>query len=376
MRIGMTLQSFLHAGGIGIYTREIVKHLLELDKTNEYVFFYPSFGQSHRSLGQFKHFPNVTEVLSRSLVPHGHYWDHLVVPREAKKYGIDILFNPYQSVPLRGDFKKVLILHNSEWFVMPEVFWLTERLTGALRMKAVMRAADRIISVSNAVTQDCVWATGICASKFKTIYHGVGDEFKRITDETKLRSIKDKYHLPDKFILFVGGIYPQKNFGGLIQAFSFVAREAPHQLVVAGTARWKCKDDLELINEKGLENRVQLLGWVNPEDLPALYTLADCFVYPSFYEGFGLCLIEANACGCPVVAAFTGALPEVAQDAAVLIDPKNIVEMKEAILKVLSDAALRQDLVEKGLKRAKDFTWDRCASETLRIFHELEQENL
>jgi len=304
-------------------------------------------------------------------VPHAIYWDQFVVPRVAARHHVDVLFNPFLSVPLMGDFRKILIIHNSEWFTMPEVFWFLERFTGGLRMKAMMRAAHRIISVSNAVTEDCIRATGLPVSKFRTIYHGVEEEFRPITDEAKLKAIREKYRLPDKFILFVGGIYPQKNFRGLVRAFSLMAREVTHQLVVAGNIRWKYNDDLNLVKETGLEKRILFLGWVNQEDIPALYNLADCFVYPSFYEGFGLCLVEAMACGCPVVAASTGALPEVARGAAILADPKSEVAIKEAILDVLRDSELRRHLIQEGLERAKDFTWERCARETLKVLHEL-----
>jgi len=372
MRIGITLQSLRHFGGIGTYTQQIMKHLLTIDEKNDYILIYPSFGQAHKSLGQFANHSNVTEVLSNSLVPHAVYWDHLVVPQVARKHCVDLLFNPYLSVPLRGHFRKVLVMHNSEWFTMPEVFWFTERLTGSLRMKAFMAAADKIISVSNAVTEDCIRATGLPKSKFKTIYHGLGDGFKPIADKTVLRHAKEKYRLPDRFVLFVGGIYPQKNLSVLLRAFALLAHDIPHQLVIAGNTRWKHSGDLKLIKEKGLENKVQLLGWVTPEDLPALYNLAECFVYPSLYEGFGLCLVEAMACGCPTVAASTGALPEVAQDAALLVDPRNPVEMKDAILKLVSDSATSSQLVQKGLIRAREFTWERCAGQTLEAFSEVQ----
>jgi glycosyltransferase involved in cell wall biosynthesis len=371
MRIAITLQSLQHLGGIGVYTRQIVKYLLALDHQNEYILVYPSFGQSHKALGQFKNYSNVVEILSSSLVPHAVYWDHCIVPKVAKKYGVDVLFNPFLSVPLRGSFRKVLVMHNSEWFTMPEVFWLSERLIGSLSMKAFMRAADKVISVSDAVTRDCIQASGLPESKFKTIYHGVGEEFGVITDHEALQSIKEKYCLPDKFILFVGGIYPQKNFAVLVEAFSQLAHDIPHQLVVAGHMRWKYQRDLRLVQTKGMSHRLQLVGWVDPIDVPAFYNLADCFVYPSLYEGFGLCLVEAMACGCPVVAASTGALPEVAQGAALLVDPRSPVEMKNAVLKVIADANVRKQFVDRGLARSKEFTWQRCAIETLKIFHEL-----
>jgi glycosyltransferase involved in cell wall biosynthesis len=371
MRIGIMLQSLCHLGGIGIYTKEIVKNLINIDRNTQYILIYPSFGQAHKLFGQFSSYENVVEVYSKSLVPHAIYWDNFIVPQIAKEYHIDLIFNPFLSVPIPGDFKKIFVMHGHEWFTMPEVFWLSERVIGKIRMRAIMKTADKIISISNTMSALCAQKTGLPDSKFRTIYHGVDESFRPITDNTILDVVKQKYNLPEKFILFIGGLYPQKNFSALVKAFSLMVNDVPHQLVVAGKARWKYKNDLKLIEEKGLETRIQLLGWVNPEEIPALYNLADCFVYPSLYEGFGLCLVEAMATGCPVVAASTGALPEIAQDAALLVDPQNYPQMQEAILKVISDTGLRHDLIQKGRLRAKDFTWEKCAEETLKLFYEV-----
>jgi glycosyltransferase involved in cell wall biosynthesis len=371
MRIGIMLQSLCHLGGIGIYTKEIVKNLIHIDRNTQYILIYPSFGKAHKLFGQFSSYENVVEVYSKSLVPHAIYWDNFIVPQIAKEYHIDLIFNPFLSVPIPGDFKKIFVMHGHEWFTMPEVFWLSERVIGKMRMRAIMKTADKIISISNTMTALCAQKTGLPDSKFRTIYHGVDESFRPITDNTILDVVKQKYNLPEKFILFIGGLYPQKNFSALVKAFSLMVNDVPHQLVVAGKARWKYKNDLKLIEEKGLETRIQLLGWVNPEEIPALYNLADCFVYPSLYEGFGLCLVEAMATGCPVVAASTGALPEIAQDAALLVDPQNHPQMQEAILKVISDTGLRHDLIQKGRLRAKDFTWEKCAEETLKLFYEV-----
>jgi glycosyltransferase involved in cell wall biosynthesis len=141
--------------------------------------------------------------------------------------------------------------------------------------------------------------------------------------------------------------------------------------VVVGRPRWKYQGDLDLIRELGMGDRVDFLHFVPNDDLPLIYNLADCFAYPSFYEAFGLVQLEAMACGCPVIAASSGAIPEISGGAALLFDPRSPEELGEAILRVVGDPALRTDLVGKGLSRAKEFTWERCARQTLDVLGEL-----
>jgi glycosyltransferase involved in cell wall biosynthesis len=169
----------------------------------------------------------------------------------------------------------------------------------------------------------------------------------------------------------VGHLYPQKNFATFVKAFHRVAKEIPHDLVIVGRPRWKYEEDLNLIDHLGLQERMHFLYYVPHDDLPAIYNLARCFAFPSLYESFGLVQLEAMACGCPVVAAHSGAIPEIAGDAALLFDPHDPEDMAEALLKAISDQSIRQSLIAKGLARAKKFTWDRCAAETLQVFIEL-----
>jgi glycosyltransferase involved in cell wall biosynthesis len=364
------LQSLHHFGGIGTYTRHIVKHLLALDKENEYVFFYPSFKQGRKFFGLYKNYENCTEVLSSSLIPIMHYWDQISVPFLAKKYGIDVLFNPYESIPVRGNFRKIFVLHNSERFIMPEVFWYSERYTGRLRMQALMRAADCIISVSHKVAEDLMQMTGLPQSKFRVVHNAPGEEFQPIKDTATHALVREKYRLPHDFVLFVGRIYPQKNFSGLLEAFHLIAHKVPHQLVVAGGTHPKFKLDSDLIQKLNLKDRIQFVGWVGHEDLPALYNLATCLVIPSFHESCSVALLEALSCGCPVIASKTGGNPEVVGDAALLVDPANPVEISDTILKVLADADLRQRLAQAGLVRAQEFSWEKSAAKTLKVFSE------
>ena len=227
MRIGITLQSLHHLGGIGTYTQHIVKNLIKIDRKNEYILIYPSFGKARKSFGQFKSYPHVTEILSKSTVPHGLYWDHFVVPKLSRKYGIEILFNPFESITLSGEFKKVFVIHNSERFIMPEVFWFFERISGHLRMKAYLRSADRVISVSQKVADDIVQQAGISQDKIRVVHNAPSENFKPIANLSVLGEIRKKYALPEQFFLFVGGIYPKRTFTALFKPIKCLPEISP-----------------------------------------------------------------------------------------------------------------------------------------------------
>jgi glycosyltransferase involved in cell wall biosynthesis len=374
MRIGITLQSLDPTwGGIGIYTEEIVKHLLKLDRDNEYILIYPGFGAPRKLLGRYQRkYKNVTEVDTEfSKIPSGLYWDQIVVPKVARQYGVDVLFNPFLSVPVAGRFKKIMVIHNVEYHTVPKVYDWKMYTRWFFLEKVILPTADRVISVSHVMTQDFRRTVKYPIKNVRTIHHGVSEKFHVIQEEDKLCTAKEEYRLPDPFILFVGHLYPQKNFSTLVKALHLIATEIPHKLVVVGRPRWKYKQDLQLIGDLGLRDRVHFLHWVSNDDLPAIYNLAACLVYPSLYESFGLVQLEAMACGCPVIGARAGAIPEISGEAAVLFNPQNQRELGDAMLKVTCDPDFRRSLVERGLARAKEFTWDKCASETLQVLKEV-----
>jgi len=377
MRIGITLQSLDQTwGGIGVYTEEIVKHLLKLDKANEYILIYPGFGAPRKSFGQYRRYKNAKEVETHfSRLPSGWYWDQVIVPKIAEREGIDVLFNPFLSVPIRGQFKKVMIMHAVEYHTVPKVYDWKLYLKWSLLERVLLPEADRLISISNTMTQQLRRAVKYPIENVCTVYHGVSDRFRVIEDVVKLRDAREEYELPDDFILFVGHLYPEKNFGNLVRALHLVAKKIPHDLVVVGRPRWKYQKDLQLIESLGLQQRVHFLYYIPNSDLPAIYNLASCFVLPSLYEGFGLVLVEAMACGCAVIGSRSGAIPEISDGAAILFDPYNPAEIGEAILKTLEDGDFRQSLIQKGLARAKEFTWDRCATNTLQVLKEVVEDN-
>jgi glycosyltransferase involved in cell wall biosynthesis len=373
MRIAVTLQSLdVSWGGIGVYTEEIVRHLLRVDQKNEYVLIYPGFGAPRKLFGRYRRYGNAREVeTASSRIPSGWYWDQLVVPQVATEHQVDVLFNPFLSVPVRGRFKKVMVMHAVEYHTVPGVYDWKMSARWFLLEKVLLPAADRVISLSQLMTRDVERIVRYPPDKVRTIYHGVSERFRVLNDGERLREAKEEYCLPDRFILFVGHLYPQKNFSVLARAFARIAKEIPHDLVVAGRPRWKYQDDLQLIERLGLSRRLHLLHMVPHHDLPALYNQAACLVYPSLYESFGLVQLEAMACGCPVLGANSGAIPEIADDAAVLFDPHNPEELADALRAILRDPDLRRQYVEKGLRRARAFTWEQSARQTLQVFEEL-----
>ena len=373
MRIAILLQSLDETwGGIGIYTREIVRALLQVDSSNEYILIYPRFGFGKTRRGQYRRHKNAVEIETEwSRVPFGTYWDQVIVPDVARRYNVDVLFNPFLTVPIRGRFGKVMIMHNVEYHTVPKVYDLVMYSWWFMLEKVIMHAADRVISISNVMTEDFRKHVNYPISQVRTIYHGVNDKFRVETDQARLARAREEYELPERYILFVGHLYPQKNFAVLARAFARLKTSIPHRLLVAGRPRWKADADLRLIHELGIANRVDLLHFVPNDDLPLLYNLADCFVYPSLYESFGLAQLEAMACGCPVIGANSGAIPEITGGTAKLFDPRSPEDLAQAILTVTQDPAVRRDLVDRALVRVKEFTWDRTARETLNVFKEL-----
>jgi glycosyltransferase involved in cell wall biosynthesis len=373
VRIAILLHSFNETmGGIGIYTQEIVRSLLRIDSTNEYILIYPGFGIAQTRRGQFRRHKNAIEIETGfSRVPLETYWDQVIVPKVAKEYAVDVVFNPHLSVPIRGRFGKVMVMHNVEYHTVPKVYDLRMYSWWFMLEKAILPAADRVISLSRIMTEDFRRHVNYPIAQVRTIYHGVSDKFRVVTDSSRLERAREEYELPERFVLFVGHLYPQKNFGTLARAFARLKNMIPHKLLIAGRPRFKAEGDLNLLRELEINDRVDFLHYVPNDDLPMLYNLADCFVYPSLYESFGLAQLEAMACGCPVIGANAGAIPEVTGGAAMLFDPHSPEELSQSILRLTSEPELRGDLVGRGLARVREFTWERAARSTLDVFREL-----
>jgi len=381
MKIGVILRTIEKKRGPGIYTQNVMDHLLRLDTKNEYVLFY----YDRKSLGRYVRYDHVREKLvkpplsltfrelSFADAASRFIWEQVKIPIEANREGVDLIFNPADSVPLFAKCKTVMVFHGSEWLTHPEWFRLFDRIYSRIMMPLYYRKASLFLANSDTNKKDFVTFLGVSDHKIKTIYHGVGQNFRRIGDHAYLRTIREKYRLPEKFLLYVGRIYPGKNFGNVIRAFSKVHVNLPHKLVVTSEPRWGYESEFASIKELGLEDKILFTGWVPEDDLVALYNLAGLFIFPSFYESFGLPLLEAMACGCPAIASQTGAQPEIAGGAAFLVNPHDPDEIADVIKRMLSDENLRRALIEKGFARAKELGWEKCARETLAAFDSLNE---
>jgi glycosyltransferase involved in cell wall biosynthesis len=288
----------------------------------------------------------------------------------AKKWGLNLVFNTKFTVPLRTKAKTIMALHGASWFVHPELYGRFDVFYVRRFMPIYCRQADFLISNSDLTTRDHIQILHVPKHKIRTVYFAAGEEFHPIDDPQLLAQVKARYKLPDSFILTVTSYDPVKNFGVLFNAFETCRQHIDVHLVVAGTNCGKYAEDFDL-RGRGLERAVHFPGWVKQEDLPAIYTLATVYAFPSIYETFGIPVIEAIACGCPVVASNTGAIPELLDDAALLCDPFDHETLAQNLLLILTSESAAAQYKSKGLARAKQFSWTNTAQQTVGIFNDV-----
>jgi len=369
MRIAIMLRAYDRPGGIGIYSRNIVKHLLKSDKENYYLLIY----NNKNHLGTYKNNPNVDEVF----IPAANaiVWDQILVPNKLKKWSPDLVFNTKFTVPISLKCKKIMALHGASWFVHPELYGKFDNFYVRAAMPIYCRKADYMISNSTLTTQDHINILNMRKEKIETVLLAAGDDFIPVVDDIKLKQIRLKYKLPDRFILTVTSYDPRKNFGTLINAFEVSLKEVDTHLVVVGKDCNRYAHDYDLQGRK-LQHLVKFCGWVEQKDLPAFYSLADAFVFPSVYEEFGIPVVEAMSCGCPVISSNTGAIPELTDGSALLSDPFDYKELSKNIVDILSDKTKTELYRMAGLNRANDFSWSKTAQKTREIFKKVYSEGI
>ncbi len=370
MRIGMEVTAAVtQGGGIGRYTRELLRALSRVDKTNEYSLFFASREPRHAlpQLGpNFKH---------RQLPLHdiwlARLWGRARVPAPVEWLTghVDLYHSPdFTLPPTRPETRKLLTVHDLS-FVRDPGSAAPGLLTylNAVVPRSVARA-DHVLADSRATRDDLIEVYGTPADKITVLYCGVEDTFTPVSDPAALAAVRARYRLSDApFILAVSTLQPRKNYVRLIEA---VARmpDQDIRLVFAGGKGWLYDSIFAAVERHGLRDRVTFAGFVDDADLPALYSAARILAYPSLYEGFGLPMLEAMACGTPVAASTASCLPEVAGDAAVLVDPYDVAALTDALTRLHTDEALRADLIARGRQRAASFKWEDSARQLLGLY--------
>ena len=267
--------------------------------------------------------------------------------------------------------KSVFTLHDLIFKFFPQHHLPRNRIFLSLAMPLFLRRADAIICVSEHTQRDAIKLYQIDEAKTRVIYEGVHPRFKPVTDVQVLQRAKERYNLPDKFILAVGTIEPRKNLITLFEAFkSLIANSQWPDLavIVVGKQGWLFEETFRAVHERGLTGRVKFPGFVADEDLPAVYSLAKAFAFPSVYEGFGFPPLEAMACGTPVVCSNASSLPELVGQAAILVSPSDADAWAMALNRVLTDRGLAQDLRGRGPHQAAKYSWDKAATETRYVY--------
>jgi len=371
LRIGIMLRSLDEKGGIGVYTRYVTETLLGLDRQNHYILLYRNRG----NIGRFAHCPNVTERVVRGWGKIG--WDQVGIPLACRSERIDVLFHPKFTVPFAAPCPVVMTVHGADWFI-PEHARFYGRLDVAY-IRAVMplyfRKAAAVLSVSQITTDDFNRILGLPPGKVVTTYLAPGPHFQRVSDAGKLAEVRNRYGLTDRFILTlskVGG-GNRKNVGGLLEAFRLLHDSVPHRLVIGGK---DCDQFRAMygIPDSGWGAAIDFPGWISQEDLPAVYSLADLYLYPSNLEAFPIPVTEAMACGVPVVTSRTNGLLEIAGDAAVLVDPDDPHAIASGARELLTDSRRHAAVAAAGIERVKRYTWERCARATLSVLERVGRE--
>ena len=289
-------------------------------------------------------------------------------PTALWRRGIDLAHFQYVAPPL-CPCPTVVTIHDISFEFFPEYFNPRERMRMKLLIPLSGRRAAHVLTISEYSRRQLIETYRLSEEKVTVTYLGVSPAFLPLHDEEVCKKTA-RFDLSGPCILGVGNVQPRKNLVRLIRAFAALrkTKSIPHQLVLVGKMAWKAEQVLEEIERLGIRDAVKITGYVTEEELVALYNRADLFVYPSLYEGFGLPIVEAMACGTPVVTSNVTCMPEIAGDAALLVDPLSEEEIGAAILRVIDDPALGAELTKKGLLRSKVFNWRSTAEQTVDIY--------
>ncbi len=348
--------------GVGYYTRHLLGALLKAGGGHEVLLL------SHRPLEE--PWKTLGSPASREgFLSSRNLWLQWTAPKILRRVQPEVAHFTNSLVPRMTECRLVVTVHDMSLRLFPALHPWRRRLLEPL-VRASLRRARRVITVSESSRRDIIRYSGIPALKVVVVHAAAASEFRPIQDDEVLNRARSRYQLPDRFLLYLGTFEPRKNVARLLEAYlrlpDPLRRDCP--LLLAGASGWGLRKLRRNLERSAFGPEVRTLGYVPYEDLPALLNLAEAFVFPSLYEGFGLPVIEAMACGTPVVTSSTSSLEELFQNAALLADPEDVQEIRKALRTVLESRDLRRELSQKGIARAGAFSWEKAAQETLEVY--------
>ena len=357
--------------GMDMVVMELINNLQKIDTKNEYVIYVkPDIDKSC-----LKETPNFRIVE----LPGGPYplWEQYVLPKAVRNDKCDLLHCTSNTAPVKSPVPLVVTLHDiiymENWNFLRNTGSWYQKLGNIYRcwvVPKVVKRSNKIITVSKFEKQRIKEYFNQPDNKLEAVYNGVGEHFKIINDRSFLDKIKSKYNLPDEFLFFLGNTDPKKNTIGVLKAYSgflkITKKEIP--LIMPDYDMKKLKRLANEIGDPGIMKNIMLTGYIKNTDLPGIYNLCKIFLYPSLRESFGIPILEAMACGVPVITGNTSSMPEIAGDAAILVDPKKPEEITKAMIKLFNEKEVCQELIKKGNKRAQEFSWESMAEDVLKIY--------
>lgn len=371
MKIGIDgrAASWYRGTGIGTYTYQLLKNLELVDSANEYHFFWPGDDYNFLKSGPMIEVEKIGE--KKDL-----FWEEVHIPTRLSEKGVEIYHIPQNGIgmPRRKESKFVVTIHDLIPYTLPETVGHGYLRIFLNEIPKILEKADLVITVSQYSKQDIIRFFNLAAEKI-AVTHLAPEDFYRPLPKKDLKLFLKKYHLRSGYILYVGGFSQRKNIRAIIKALARIKDQLPIpvKLVIAGSVGRSYDDLVQLITKKQVEEDVIMPGFIPMEEMVYLYNGAKLFVYPSYYEGFGLPPLEAMACGVPVITSNVTSIPEVVGDGAELVDPDDDLSLAEKMYTLLSDENAWRSLQERGFKRVACFDWRKTAAQTLQAYYKLHQ---
>jgi glycosyltransferase involved in cell wall biosynthesis len=371
MRIGIDAREMgAKPTGVGRYLSNILYYWIKEFSHHRYYLYFKDEPEDNELL----HFPHVSKrLIPSNTLSFNMYWQQIQLPPQIKKDNIDIFFSPSYSIPLRCNVKRAVTIHDISFEAHPEWFRPKERFSRRFFTKKSARAADIIFTVSQFSKSEIIKYYGIPENKIAVVPNGVDNHFQPVKDKKSLEEFQKKHNITGRTILYAGSIFNRRRLPILMEAFKKVCQEHEDvQLLIAGENRTYPYQNLPALAHKlGINNRTHFFNFVDENTLLLLYNIADIFVYLSEYEGFGIPLLEALACGTPAISSDNSALQEIFSLAAVLIPINEVEELYRAIMRLLNNLRLGSELVENGKKLWQKYSYEETARETMHYLENL-----